>query len=496
MPLSVLLAFIFLLQALFSIDLSSAALISGGLFGAIAASFYCDFMKDKQSSRIAANIRGGIIVTALTYFFVSLLSFEIPMQERFAPNINNFVASICALYTWVSVILTKSIFNARKRFEIITGSYQDEKLQEKLFEDSALLYYTSENINKAWENYLVQLGIIGFFAVYGAVNRITLPLSLNLFLIFILAGAVGIYGLFEIIKWEQYHASEGINLSEHNRAKRIFAIIIFSIIGIIIAAIFASDRTYIPLSVITGFFAWIFSFIKINPSTTRKAPLPELPSDAALMPAIPEEMITPSPIMEQIVKYTGIFFKYGLILLAAGLFVRFMIAPLVNRGDAARKLPFFLRLVLIIIEWFKGLLSAIVSFIKGIKDNNAMLKLRKTNEEQLRRAAENIFNAYSPAKKRNIRQSVTLFARLIIWGSEERDVTWKPSFAPGEYCALLAASPPVVENVNIDLQKQNEQIIICGVLFEKALYSKDILSEEELSEFKTLIEEITFSVKN
>jgi hypothetical protein len=101
-----------------------------------------------------------------------------------------------------------------------------------------------------------------------------------------------------------------------------------------------------------------------------------------------------------------------------------------------------------------------------------------------------------------MKQSVTLFARLIIWGNDVRDVAWKPVLAPVEYCRLLAASAheahetlagvPIRVPANTDeLKRLNEGIIRCGELFEKALYSAQVLSDTESGVFKSLVEEIT-----
>jgi hypothetical protein len=76
-----------------------------------------------------------------------------------------------------------------------------------------------------------------------------------------------------------------------------------------------------------------------------------------------------SPIMEIISKYGFIILKYGLIILAAAAFIRFMISPLLNRGEVTKNLSFLQRLILIITEWAKGVLAAISSFIENLKDN-------------------------------------------------------------------------------------------------------------------------------
>jgi hypothetical protein len=105
-----------------------------------------------------------------------------------------------------------------------------------------------------------------------------------------------------------------------------------------------------------------------------------------------------------------------------------------------------------------------------------------------------------------MRNSVSLFARLVIWGIEHCRVPWKPSCAPGEYCALLAASPAAAgrepgkpetetgvppEGGGPSLFNCHDAILRCGELFEEALYSSATLSGEGRREFKRLVQTIT-----
>jgi len=494
MPLSTLCAFLYLIETLASEDLHAVLLITGGAFSAIAASFYFDFMKDIKSSHKPANIRGGIIIIILIYLLTSVFFFERKFTERFIPNFTNIPASLCALYTWIYVIILKQLFNARKQFEAITEKYEGQLLKVKLFEDSALLQYTDENINKAQHGYFFQLGVIGTLALACAVLKISIPLPLYFLLVIILIGGVCIHGLFAIIKWEQYYAGEGINLSGHDRVKRILAIIILSLFCFIIAVFLSSDNSIIPVSVIIAFFAWLFSLFRRN---TAQAEQPQnydpfvsegIPQG---IPQVGDEPVS-SPIWDLILKYGSIIIKFGLIILISALFIKFMISPLLNRAGV-KNLPFFRRLILIIKEWYESVINAITSFFTCLKKNRDM-KLDKYNEEDINRAARNILNAYSAEKKRDVQKSAALFARLIIWGANARDVTWKPSYAPMEYCVTLSSASPVKVSSpdnDINIKRQNLKIINCGELFEKALYSVETLSDNEKKEFKKTIEEIT-----
>jgi hypothetical protein len=94
---------------------------------------------------------------------------------------------------------------------------------------------------------------------------------------------------------------------------------------------------------------------------------------------------------------------------------------------------------------------------------------------------------YSPQKRREMKNSVTLFLRLILWGSEQQNVTWKPSDAPGEYCAKLSGRVAEQETA----AGHAAAIIRCGALFEEALYSQAVLPDAKRAEFKELVQGIT-----
>ena len=512
MPLSALVAFILIIDSIINIKLPVIIFIAAGVISSLAASVYSDFMKDVKSSRVSADVRGGIIIIIFSYIISSMFLRESSWSEKFFPNIINIPSSVFSVYIWVSVISLKQLFKARMQFEIITENFQDDELKEQLFVNPALLQYTDENIKKTKNSYFYQLNIICTLVIICALFNIHLPLSLFILLLIMLTGAVCVYGLFEIIIWEQYFAGEGLNLSAPDRIKRILAIIILTCLGLTAAILLSSDKSLIPFSLISGFFAWLFSLfpqsLAAKEDTYRNDEFltMELPPDFNAFEEIPI-----SPLLRLLSKYGIMIVKYGLIILGAALFIRFMISPLLKRNRINHKQTFRERLILIIIEWLKGIKETIILFFDHVRKGNSK-KLKKQNIDKINSTAEILFNVYSPAKKQDIRQSITLFARLIIWGSEARDVTWKPSHAPGEYCAILAAAPALhlsaplsasvaanaretslqnTQDADIAKQRQNKGIIRCGEIFEKAIYSAEALSDDERKEFNDLVEEIT-----
>jgi hypothetical protein len=495
MPLTVLAALIFLLEAMMTADLPVAVIFLCAVISGISASIYCDFMKDNKSSRIAGNIRGAIIIMAVCYVISSTLNSTIPWKEKFLPDFYNLIPSFGALFIWINVISLKQLFSSYRNFIINTEIYKGEKLQEVFFEDTGLLYYSEENIYKAERNYFLQLFAIAFLVIICGALNIDLSFGLYSLLAVIFLSGICIIGFFGIIKTEHYYAGEGLALSSSGRIKRILAMIIITLFCFTFAVLLASDKNLLSFSVILRFFTWFFSlFARPKYRLERTMDSEELAyQESPPQEFMPFEEMPTSPIITLIVKYFLIVAKYGLIIVAVGLFIRFMLSPFINRGDESEKMPFYRRFFYIIAEWFSGVLAAIKSFFTELKEGRNASKLRKYSSEEIRRAAEILYGAYSPAKKSDMRQSITLFARLIVWGNDIRNVVWKPTLAPAEYCRFLAAAHISEDTPDSELKKRDEEIICCGEIFEKALYSADVLSETERDEFKNLVEEITSS---
>jgi hypothetical protein len=501
MPLSTLLALLLLAKILIAEKFPLTSIIINAGISAVIASVYCDFMKDVKSSRIAANIRGGIIIAGIFYALASAFRRELPLEWRFLPDFANIAPAIGAIYAWYSVISLKYLFSARRHFEIYTELYTGDQLQRVLLEDSSLLHYTDEIITKRKLNYVAQLVLIGMLTLINVLMKVHLPLYLYLLLIVILSGGICICGFFEIMRWEQYYAGEGIAISAADRLKRIGGMWALILLCTACAVLAASNTSLLPISAVVSFFAWLLFMISrlFHPYTGTVEPEFSETMETPSIPGIQYEN-EPGWFFKWMSEYGVIILKYIMVALAIFAFVMFMISPLLNRGKPSdEKLKFHIRLWRIIAEWFKKLLAAIVYLFALLINDKNHRRLKKQDPKEIRRTAESILSAYSQAKRQDIRRSVTLFARLIIWGAEVCQVTWKPSYAPGEYCGILAGcakgAPEDALNSALDsgsfLKHLNEGIIRCGKLFEQALYSAEVLSSAEQQEFKNTVEEIT-----
>jgi hypothetical protein len=316
------------------------------------------------------------------------------------------------------------------------------------------------------------------------IMKISIPPPLYVLLILLVINVVFIFVWVNLLRTERYHAGEGLALSEGDRLGRIPGMLLFILTGAGAAVLLASERSIIPFSLITGFFAWLLSLFPRSAPGERPEPvvpdMPEImgPPGMSLPFMDAEETAAPWPIWEWL-QYAGI----GLLVLG---FIWFMVKPLLSKkifsGEGG---SFIERLRRAVILWATSLRAFLANCLAFFRGRDSSLKTNRIDEAHLRRVSSDLLKGYAPAKRREMRQSVTLFARLIIWGTERRHVSWKPSYAPGEYCAFLSAAGDSL----------SASIIRCGEIFEQALYSSEVLPDERQKEFKDLVKEITSSAE-
>jgi hypothetical protein len=399
---------------------------------------------------------------------------------RFFPGLSNTAAALFSLYAWISVISFKGLFAAREIFESYTKRYSGEKLREAVLEDAAVLQDGDSSMLKTRVSCLVQLSLMVLLIVAAGILQIPIPLGIYALSIILVINGVFIFTWVNLLKAEGYYAGEGLALSEADHLGRIPGMLFFTLIGAGAAILLASERSILPFSLITGFFAWLLSlFPRPVPADTGAAvpAMPEVMGPADMLPPFlePEEPSEPWPIWE--------WLQYAAIGLLLGVFVWFMIKPLFSRGRfSGERLSFAERLRSLVTQWFQSLRTLVVNCMALFKRRDSFRGLGEAEKAQIRRLSSDLLKNYGPAKRWEMRDSVNLFARLIVWGTERRHVPWKPSHAPGEYCGRLAAAGDL---------RSGGAIIRCGEIFEEALYAPAVLPEKRRKEFKALVQEIT-----
>jgi hypothetical protein len=437
-------------------------------------------------NNFASDLRGFVIIIVIAYIFSSPFRIHVPFFRRFFPGAGNILAAFTALYTWPFVIYIRSIFISRERFEELTEEHSGDELVRILHEDASLVSEADLHTGKLMQIYAVELIVAVMLSVICSALGIALSFPLFVFVVLFFFAAVFIFALFGLFRSEQYYAGEGISLSEAERAKRIAAMGFFTVFAGVPALLFSLGKNILPWALIGRFFAWLLSLLPRlrSPAQTLPPPIPEM-NDGIFMPILPPELkelaqnSEPWPFWD--------YLKYIVIAIIILLFAGFMIKPLFDRSLPGG-LSLGKRLSMLFAFWFRSIKEGICSFLYFIKNGEASVPL-SPDRERIRRLTEDLGAAWSPAKRKEMKKNVTLFARLIIWGTDVRQVIWKANYGPGEYCGLLASCVPPASCDSLDTGIQNS-IIRCGTLFEEALYGAEVLSKEKQEEFRSLIGEV------
>ena len=475
LPLSVLFLQWFLGPVFFPQGLPLGLCFGFALFSAISASIYWAIIKKSKASHKAANIRGAILMLIFSYSLGSLLDFDFSLGMRFLPSFFNIPPALSALFVLFPVLNNKMIFNGQELFESHIRSYQGERLRQIVLQDSSFMGDADEDIKKMiWKYGASFIPSLVLFLLCGVLG-IPLGFPLMVLLLILFTFAVSVITFLIFLRREYVYATEGLSLS--GRARALTAAIIFVLAATGLGFLFSSHRSILSPGLILDFFRW---FLALFPNRTRpiEAP-PPLPSFGPALQRFPPEFLEelaevtgPSPFWEWV--------KYGALILLVFLFLWFMIHPLLGRSRFLRGLRFLPgKAASSLLSWLNNLIRGLTLFFKSLREDG-WKGLSSISTEALRSLEDQLLESYSPAKKREMRRSISLFARLIYWGSEVLKVPWKPSHAPAEYCGLLAAAAG-----------EELGLIRAGDLFEKALYSFGPLSRNERKEFKQLVERIT-----
>jgi hypothetical protein len=493
---------------------------------------------DPRTSHSGAHIRGAILAAAAAYLAASLLSLRPPpspagLGRCFFPSPASLGAVLAALYLWIFVIYLRDLFRARELFEFHLRRFRAEELQRVMLEDSALMAAAQTRSLSVIRHYGIQLGAAFFLHLLCGFLKAPLSLFQRALFILILGGAALIFSFLNLFRQEQFFAGEGIAVPGPERNKRLGAGVLFCAAAALLAVLCASDSSILPISIITAFLAWLARFLR--PSRTVEPPPPVMPEQGlpadqdiqALQRFLGAQETEPWPFWD--------YFPYIVLGALIAVFLWFMVKPLFSLNRAGRP-PLLLRLGRLIRGGFRSLRRGLKNFFASLRGGPGIRI--KVSEEKLRNLTEDLLANWSRARKRELRQSLGLFARLILWGNRYQTV-WKPSMGPGEYCALLARnvellsrqedqkggslpprpSPAVLASPPLRGQDQDPAggraldappppqrplnpppeaesppagaILRCGEIFEEALYGPRIPDRETRREFQRLVEYIT-----
>ena len=485
------------LSALFS----ERILLLAGFMSALGASCYMEVMRKSLLRHSAADFRGGIVMTAAAYALSAMLRQNFPWAGRFLPAADTIAPALAALYAWFSVIFQRETFSGLELYESLSSQYRGEELRGIMREYSFEMGITDRRLKTMTLSYGIQFLIPGFLICVSGLSRLPLSVTIPAFLIFN-AGFL-LLGFFGILRRELSIASEGIYLGARDRALPVPVMATGICAFAILALAGSSDTSILPPEIILGFLGWIFGLFLGLFRSPDPADMARLENRFMLRP---DNMGRMFPDAGESVPWEGWkWIKYGVMGIAVLLFLWFMIYPLLGRSlSSFRAGKFFAALS----KWWKDLKKGLSVLFGAFRNRDA--QSGNMDPQKLRGIASELIRG--KIRRKDIKESVNLFARLILWGIETLGIPWKPSCAPGEYCGLLISAykqpgpgdaipedegSPATQGSPAPQGGVNEiqaAIRRSGELFEKALYSPRRLSSPEENEFRRLIQSIT--VKN
>jgi hypothetical protein len=475
------------------------------LSSGIIASLYWAAVKKSKADHTEANIRGAILMVIAVYCIGSLFRFGIPLGARFIPSLHNLPSCIIALLIWFPVLSVKRIFEGQEIFVSYTRLYEGEKLRQIILEHAGIMSETDSAMKKLFTYYRTLFAVPFVLFIICSFFGMAFNMGLVIFFTLYFLAGILIICFLNFLRREYAFAAEGLVFNSRPKALMTGAIIVFA--SAFTSFLFSSDRSLLPFELIMDLLRRLLVFLE---ALFLLPPLeaPRFPEPIFMQPppqGFPSELMEmmgeakPSPFWD--------YLKYFVIALVALAFIWFMINPLLGRTRLFMGIKSLHKKIFHSLKiWLKSLALSFKYFIYAIRQGTGGRKI--PNAAALRNLEADILAGYSAAKKRDLRRSISLFARLIYWGQEVLKVTWRPSYTPLEYCRLLAFANDEIKNSDktkssgetktsdeAQLPKidRNPAILRAGELFEKALYSADPLTRKERDEFQTLVETVTGS---
>jgi hypothetical protein len=463
------------------------------LLSGVTASIYWAIIKKSKADHTAANIRGSILILILIYALGSLVRSGLPLGERFIPSFSNLLSSIFAFIIWFTVLFAKRVFEGQELIASYTRAYDGEKLRQIMLQDSGLMSEADQDMRKLIARYRIFFILPFVLFVICGILGMTLSATFAAALAFLFLAGISIIAFLGFLRREYAFAAEGLVFT--TRPKALFAGVIVIFTSAALALLLSSGRSILSFDIIVNLLRRLLAFLNglFTGEPVEMPPRSEVALEQQMPAGIPREFL--EMMGESKSSRFWDYVQYAAIAFVVFLFVSFMINPLLNRsklfrgaGTWPKKIAAFLK------AWFKALASGFKGFFNSLREGVGGRRI--PDSAILRGIADDLLEGYSAAKKRDMRRSASLFARLVYWGTEVLRVNWKPSHAPIEYCALLATAVSVETADNMPSLRYNaiiHAITRAGALFDKALYSAAPLTHPERDEFKVLVEKVTDS---
>lgn len=392
---------------------------------------------------------GEVLILVFCYFFVNSVSLGIVFAV-----------------TLVEYFFTSTFFETYVIHQLF-----EEECENKSGTDLSNHLYNNRFIGedyakkvKALTNMLIVSSVLSIAVCFAISfnNTYVLPLPTLLCLGIYFASNLVHYMILNTYQNELYYAFLGLEEVFSYRRFAMFAGFPVIAAGAILGTLFSSNHPILKPEYFTGLFGGKKT---VSAGNITHVPVPEFNSDMTVDYAegirkvlgTQDENVLVGKILDGI-----------LIAVFIGFVLYFIFRPIIKKTI---KEPFENRSIPSIIKKFAAnfieMIKKLFSFRFSAKKNYVSVEARSFRSSM----SEFISQAKkSKEKKAELDRLTKVFMRLIDWGNEN-GVPYKTNLAPMEYAALF----------------KKETAATAGRIFEKALYSEELISEEEEKQFKDSI---------
>ncbi|MCR4735717.1 MAG: hypothetical protein K5829_12020 [Treponema sp.] len=422
---------------------------------------------------IGPKTNGAIHIIILISCLVAVILLSFSIQQS---KILFFLIPACIIHYIISAYMN-GFFLFHEEFMYSLEGMSGEKLRSYLFHNNLAAGDFGKYLKKL-QFFLATLGAVALLFLFGgkflglSYNPLLIIIMIYfytmLFITFILTG---------IYNREIYYAFLGFNTILKNPSKLFLISILILLISALAGISLSSNR----------------AFIKIKPLEFKENDSIKIENPKIFIPQLeyqevrPEESFSVRNIEEKdFSQLWHILDIAAKILMGLGgvFLITLLIIHLVKNGSFRKLFKEGL-----LAKFFKKLLQDFKDFIK------VLFKIKVEHEDDYSKIQGELFkesvksflfkNKKSHAKRSEIDKLTRVFIALIDWGSR-RKITYTENLAPAEYTNLIKEY--FAKN---DRSSFFEYTETAGYLFEKALYDKELLSQEEEKNFRKAVKSIT-----
>ena len=461
----------------------------------VISDFLNSFDKNNPINFLYYIFTSGI---SLAYFLIFENNFSSKSkganQIRFFIFFNILVTILCVVLRYVMSPLVivplscgmffiySSIFEAyfyHDDFEEQCENKSGEKLKVELYHQKFLGEDALKSI-KSLKNFLFIMNVICILFLCALpfisykYSKLTFVFSLAFF-----AGSFSNILLLTIFQKEIYYAFMGFEKQWSHRKNVIALSFLLVSLALIIGFFISSGKSLIT----SDFLEWLKSLFHKEPVIIeRKEPLQNFGDFPQLdfVENFPLKDLPggkPNKVLEIILLIVEILLAG----LAAFLVLWFLLRPFISKDFFSHLRQRNFKVI------FRNFIDNFKEFLKKIFNFKFKKSVYSTTDSQLFKKKMNDFlkaSKKSKEKKAELDRLTTVFVKLINWGSKY-DIIYKKNLAPAEYTDKIIDYFRKIEETDNILYARK-----AGIIFEKALYSKDLLSIQEENDFKAAVNQI------